>query len=102
MASKKNGIWKAVGDSRKVPGVYINIDVHGNPYFQARYEVSETKMVDGIQHVRVREKLGEAVYVGHFGRTKMYTQHPDFILAAQVLKALWPTIQAVTNDFSKV
>ena len=98
--AKKTTNWTKLGEARRIPGVLINIDVHGKPYFQARFAVSEGRMVDGVQNLREREILGEPVYIGKFGKTDLFTRHPDFILAAQVIATVWPTIKCVTDEFS--
>lgn len=103
MPKKNQKEWVPVGEPHKLSGVVISSDIHKNPYFQARYTIMESRVEDGVTHMRSRDVLGEPVYsFGEHGSREIFEKHPDFYLSTQVLKALWPTIQAVTDEFSKV
>jgi hypothetical protein len=98
--TKKEPDWKAQGEPLRVSGIHINFDVEGNPYFQARFNITESRKMGGVICIQSREILGEPVYIGKFANPDMYTKYPDFVLAAQVIRTLGPTLRSVVDALS--
>ena len=98
--AKKNE-WTPAEAPKLKSGIVVNMDVNGNPFFQARYEVIEWRMEGKVKVIRTRKILGQPVYLGKFMDPELYISRPDFTLAGEVVKSVWSTIRSVVSEKSE-